>query len=58
MTLGEKLLNLTAEYHASLEARNPEYAAFEGQPVGREPVAIAADYEAALRELLTSSLTG
>ena len=50
MTLGEKLLNLTAEYSRSVESR--EYGM--GNPAGREPSVIAAEYEGALRELLSS----
>lgn len=52
MTTGEKLLNLTIEYKAATEARSSEWAALPGAAVGREPSVIAADYEAALRELL------
>jgi len=54
MTIGEKLLNLTAEYNAAVAHK--EYMKAETGDdrvsVGREPSAIAADYEAALRELL------
>lgn len=51
MTLGEKLLKLTAEYNRSVEAR--EYGM--GKPAGREPSVIAAEYEDSLRELLSLS---
>lgn len=49
MTIGEKLLDLSAEYNRSKEVREDWDAA---NPVGREPQEIAADYEKALRELL------
>ncbi|GAC52387.1 hypothetical protein [Gordonia amicalis] len=52
--LGRRLLDLTLEYQASVDSRRDEYAKFAqglGQPVGREPADIAADYESALLEL-------
>jgi len=51
MTLGEKLLNLTVEYRDSQEARASAFAG--SSPAGREPSVIAAEYEAAITELLT-----
>jgi hypothetical protein len=48
--MGEKLLKLTVEYADSIEARS-----YPGEsPAGREPSEIAADYEAAIKELLAS----
>ena len=47
MTLGEKLLNLTAEYQ---QIGNREDWGVENK--GRSKEEIAADYEATLRELL------
>lgn len=50
MTLGEKLLELTAEYQRAVAGADwPQYG---GKPE-REPAAIAAEYEATVRELLT-----
>lgn len=51
--LGRKLLDLTLEYQESVDARRDDYKVFPqgGQPVGRDPDTIAAEYEAALREL-------
>lgn len=60
MTLGEQLLNLTVEYHASVksrDSRHDEYAGM-GDPVGREPAEIAADYETLLRSTLSAELPG
>lgn len=51
MTIGERLLNLTAEYNNSVESR--EHSHLGGNPIGREPKVIAADYETVLRELLS-----
>jgi len=53
MTLGERLLDLTVEYHTSTDTRNVEYQHMPGTPTGRDPKDIAVEYEAALRELLT-----
>lgn len=50
MTIGEQLLNLATEYQQAVQDRE---AGWGGNPSGREPVEIAADYEAAIRELLT-----
>lgn len=49
MTIGERLLDLTAEYNRSKEVREDWGT---DNPAGREPQEIAADYEKALRELL------
>lgn len=55
MTLGEQLLNLTVEYRASVTARDGWGDQFVGgNPHGREPVEIAADYELALLELVAT----
>lgn len=51
MTLGEKLLNLSAEYQKSTASRESGDA-YGGVPAGREPAVIAAEYEASIRELL------
>lgn len=51
MTIGERLLELTAEYTAAKEAR--DHSHLGGNPHGRAPKDIAADYEAALKELLS-----
>ncbi|AOE44307.1 hypothetical protein SEA_EYRE_27 [Gordonia phage Eyre] len=53
--LGRKLLDLTLEYQESIDARRDDYRMFAqgGQPAGRDPDTIAAEYEAALRELHT-----
>lgn len=51
MNLGEKLLNLSLEYQQSKANRSADWDVL-GSPSGREPSEIAADYEAALRELL------
>jgi len=55
MTIGEKLLNLTAEYNAAVAHKAYMLAETGSDSVsmGREPSAIAADYEAALRDLLS-----
>lgn len=53
MSMGERLLELTEEYRLSREARSGAFSDI-GTPVGREPSEIAADYESALRELLSS----
>lgn len=50
MSIGEKLLNLTIEYAAAVEARDM-YAELPGVPRERTPAVIAAEYEAALRKL-------
>ena len=50
MTIGEQLLELADEYRASKEARSFGM----GKPAGREPKDIAADYETALRQLLSA----
>jgi hypothetical protein len=55
MTIGETLLNLTAEYHQSVVNRSPEYAYLPGNPAGREAAEIAAEYETVLRGLLVGS---
>lgn len=55
MTLGEKLLKLTAEYQYSLETRSPSLDSYGGDPLGRAPQEIAAEYEATLKQLLTPS---
>jgi len=47
MTLGEKLLELTSEYRDVKDA-----AIFDGNPGGRKPSEIAAEYEETLRALL------
>ena len=52
MTIGEKLLNLAAEYQQAKNNREGWGNTYGAAPAGREPVAIAAEYEAALRELL------
>ena len=52
MTIGEKLLNLTIEYQASLTAREWTHASGDA-PAGREPSAIGAEYESTMRELLS-----
>ncbi|UYL87787.1 hypothetical protein SEA_ONEDIRECTION_25 [Gordonia phage OneDirection] len=54
--LGRKLLDLTLEYQESVDARRDDYKMFAqgGQPAGRDPDTIAAEYEAALRELQAS----
>lgn len=51
MTIGEKLLNLTAEYNLAMESRAYDM----GTPSGREPSVIAAEYENSLRELLVTA---
>lgn len=53
MTTGEILLNLTIEYRESVESRSA-WAGYGGKPAGREPQEIAADYETALKALLTA----
>lgn len=50
MTLGEQLLNLTVEYQQSVDVRDSKWGT-EGAPAGREPSAIAADYEQIIRSL-------
>lgn len=52
MSLGEKMLELTVEYKAAKDSRADSWPSIPGTPVGRDLEAIAADYEAALRELL------
>ncbi|QDF17980.1 hypothetical protein SEA_CLARK_31 [Gordonia phage Clark] len=52
MSTGKLLLDLTIEYQAALDARRPEFTGI-GTPVGRDPEEIAADYEAAVVELVT-----
>ena len=47
MTIGVKLLDLTLEYQTAQESAGDEYA-----PTTRTPEEIAADYEAALLELV------
>lgn len=51
MTIGEKLLELSAEYNRSKEVR--EDWGTNSTPAGRDPKVIAADYELALKELLS-----
>lgn len=51
MTLGEKLLNLSAEYQKSVASREAG-AIYGGVDVGREPSVIAAEYENVIREML------
>ena len=51
MTLGEKLLELTTEYQQAKEARD-SYGDLGGVHTTREPAAIAADYEAVIKDLL------
>lgn len=48
MTIGEKLLNLAADYNNALLGE----ATFGTGGGGRTPAEIAAEYEATLRELL------
>lgn len=48
MTLGEKLLNLSAEYQQATASREWDM----GTPAGREPSVIAADYEDTILELV------
>lgn len=55
MTLGEKLLDLSAEYQQSKTVRDGWSDTFGGKPHGREPSKIAAEYETALRELLVGA---
>lgn len=51
MTLGEKLLDLTLEYRDAKAAGDwPQHG---GVAVHREPAVIAAEYEEAVRTLLT-----
>lgn len=57
MTLGEKLLDLSAEYQRAKAVRDGWDQQYGGALSGREPSEIAADYEAALRELLTTTPT-
>lgn len=54
MEFGKKLLDLTLEYKASVDARDPQWdrVAPGGTPVGREPADIAADYENVILNLL------
>lgn len=56
MTIGEKLLNLTAEYAAAVDAES--YAHLGGVSALRAPVDIAAEYEDALRSLLVPIAAG
>jgi len=56
MTTGEKLLNLTIEYQESLANRSGAWGV-DGKPAGREPSEIAADYEAAMRDLIVPAST-
>lgn len=51
MTLGEKLLELSAEYHDSKAAREG-WGETNTNPAGREPAEIAADYEETVIELV------
>lgn len=51
MTIGERLLNLSAEYQQAKGAA--EWPQLAGQEPARAPEVIAADYESALRELLS-----
>lgn len=52
--LGRKLLDLTLEYQASIDARRDDYKMISqgAQPVGREPDDIAAEYESTIRAML------
>jgi hypothetical protein len=53
MTIGVKLLDLTVEYQDSVRVRTENHGVpAAGTFTGREPSVIAADYEAAVRELL------
>ncbi|WP_284763349.1 hypothetical protein [Arthrobacter sp. efr-133-R2A-63] len=53
MSLGEKLLDLTFEYYAAVEAdREAGGLDYMRRPNIRESKQIAAEYEEALRELL------
>lgn len=52
MTLGERLLGLSAEYSETLAARALSDVIDESD-IGRDPTVIAAEYEMTLRELLT-----
>lgn len=52
MTIGEKLLELSAEYQQAKAVRDTYGQQYGGDLEGREPSVIAADYEQALRELL------
>lgn len=53
MTIGEQLLNLTAEYQAAVKLRDDRGQQHEeGELAGRAPAGIAAEYEQVLKELL------
>ena len=51
MTLGEKLLELTAEYQRGKKSRD-FYVDLGGVHTTREPAAINADYDAVIKDLL------
>jgi hypothetical protein len=53
MTIGEQILRLSVEYTDSVAARDAAF--YGGNPVGREPSEIAADYEKAIFELVRTS---
>jgi hypothetical protein len=54
-TLGEQLLDLTTEYQAAVQYRDTWARQVEGfTPAGREPAAIADEYQSKLRQLLAS----
>jgi hypothetical protein len=54
MTIGERLLNLSAEYQEAL-ARQGYNGAYGIEPSERTPAEIAADYEAAMLELIRTA---
>lgn len=57
MTLGETLLNLTTEYQQAVTARDG-WDVLGGEPGGREPSVIAAEYESTIRTLLLGDQSG
>lgn len=50
VSIGEQLLELTLEYREAQDARNYRYGDV-GTPAGRDPKAIATDFEKLMREL-------
>lgn len=49
----ERLLDLTIEYGDAMNSRR--FDAYGGEPVGREPAVIAADFATAMREIVATA---